>query len=191
MSKYSRWATCLFFIRSSISSLSFKIFCWFFFICKLKGLYLIIFFFRWLVDGVPCLCLWAAAKFVRISHYSSIFWSMLPLAVDLKILSHTCPHHWCNSHLFSNPWANPWSYPPRGTCSVATYERNFYNPKGLQKWCVITSIYSPNQVFEYPQKYPLILYVQKLYQAHLENNTGHDCLVLVQFDLFNRYFYSK
>ena len=45
MSKYSRWTTCLFFIRSSISSLSFKIFCWFFFICKLKGLYLIIFFF--------------------------------------------------------------------------------------------------------------------------------------------------
>ena len=69
---------------------------------------------------------------------------------------------------------------------------DFYNPKGLQKWCAITSIHSPNQeVPEYLQKHASILHVQKLYQVHPANNTGRSYLVLVQFDLINTYFYSK
>ena len=68
----------------------------------------------------------------------------------------------------------------------------FYNPKRVIKLNVITSINLPNQdVFEYPQKYALILHVQKLYWVRPANNTGHNCLVLVQFDLVDMYFYSK
>ena len=53
------------------------------------------------------------------------------------------------------------------------------------------SIHSPNQeVPEYLQKYALILHVQKLYRALPANNTRHDFVVLVQFDLADTYFYS-
>ena len=56
----------------------------------------------------------------------------------------------------------------------------------------IISIHSLNQnALEYPQKYALILHVQKLYWARPANNTRHDYLVPVQFGLVDMYFYSK
>ena len=70
---------------------------------------------------------------------------------------------------------------------------DFYDPlKVTKNDAQFTSIYSPNQeVLEYPQKHALILHVQRLYWVRPANNTGHDYLVLVQFDLVDTYFYSK
>ena len=63
----------------------------------------------------------------------------------------------------------------------------FYNPDSA-----IISIHLPNQeVPEYPQKYALILQVQKPYQVRSANSARHDYLGLVQFDLVDMYFYSK
>ena len=47
------------------------------------------------------------------------------------------------------------------------------------------------KVSEYPQKHASVLHVQKLYQVHLANSTGHDYLVFAQFDLVDTYFHSK
>ena len=55
-----------------------------------------------------------------------------------------------------------------------------------------TSIHTPNQeVLEFPQKHALILHVQKPYQVRAANNTRHDYLGLVQFDLFDTYLCFK
>ena len=60
------------------------------------------------------------------------------------------------------------------------------------KLSVISSIHSPNQeVLEYPQKYASIFHAQKLYQVRPTNSTGHNYLVLVQFDLVDMYFHSR
>ena len=68
----------------------------------------------------------------------------------------------------------------------------FITQRGYKNDSAITSIYSPNQeVLEYPQKYASILHAQKLYWVRPANSTGHDYLVLVQFDLVDTYFYSK
>ena len=68
----------------------------------------------------------------------------------------------------------------------------FITRGGYKNDSAITSIHSPNQEMpEYPQKSALILHVQNLYWVAPANNTGHGCLVLVQFNLINLYFYSK
>ena len=60
------------------------------------------------------------------------------------------------------------------------------------KISVIISIHSPKQeVPGYPQKHASILHAQKLYQVHLANSAGHDCLVLIQFELIDTYFHSR
>ena len=47
----------------------------------------------------------------------------------------------------------------------------------VRKLNVTISLHSPNhEVLEYLQKHTSILDVQKLYQIHLENSRGHDCL---------------
>ena len=57
---------------------------------------------------------------------------------------------------------------------------------------MIISTHSPNQeIPEYPQRRASIFHSKKLYQVHFANSTGHDCLVLLQFDLIDTYFYSR
>ena len=68
----------------------------------------------------------------------------------------------------------------------------FITQGGYKNDSAIISIHSPNQeVPEYPQKHASIFHVQKLYQAHVANSTGHNYLGLVQFDLVDTYFSSK
>ena len=50
------------------------------------------------------------------------FWSLLPLAVDLKILSHTFPLHYCKCHIFANLWANWLVYMLYVHCSFDTFD---------------------------------------------------------------------
>ena len=57
---------------------------------------------------------------------------------------------------------------------------------------LITSIHSPNQeLLEYPQKHASIFHAQKLYRVRPAKSTERDYLPLVQFDLFDKYFYSR
>ena len=68
---------------------------------------------------------------------------------------------------------------------------NFVTRKGYKiKYDYFHSL-TQSGVLEYPQKYASILHPQKLYQAHLVNSTRYDYLVLVQFDLIDKYFYSR
>ena len=88
---------------------------------------------------------------------------------------HLLPKHACGNHLFL------FHFSPRECIIFITQRLN-----------VITSIHSPNQeVPEHPQKYASILHAQMLYRVRPVNSTGHDCLVLVQFDLIDTYFYSR
>ena len=96
-------------------------------------------------------------------------------------------------HLYYNFQAPAKSSLIRCRCQPIQGDHDFFiTRRGYKKWCVIISIHSPNQeVLEYLQKYASILHVQKLYQTFPANNTGHDYLVPVQFDLVGVYFYSK
>ena len=69
--------------------------------------------------------------------------------------------------------------------------QNFVTQKGYKNDGII-SIHSQNQeVPENPEKHASILHAQKFYQVHLANSTEHNCVVPVQFDLVDMYFYSR
>ena len=103
LSKHPRRATGLFAMRSSISLLSLKIFCW----CSsfLNSRACI-----WLSrDVMACWCSFCillpnmrkqhrtVAEHEETTHCNNAFWMLLPLAVGLKITAYTSLLHWCKN----------------------------------------------------------------------------------------------
>ena len=115
LSKYPRRGTCLFFMRSLISSLSFKIFCWYFSFANSRV-------FIWLSFS-------SIAEDDETTHYSSVFWNLLLSAVVLKIISHASPLHWCKYRIFVSLLAIPQASPLRWNHPFDTSGHNFLSYK--------------------------------------------------------------